>query len=74
MSGGIKSMQHFIPAHKFLEQSLCSIHLNAYNSEQIINTVHKNHGGDNDNMVKDYGPHDEMLHTFLQLVFRLLYS
>lgn len=46
MSGGIKSMQHFIPAHKFLEQSLCSIHLNAYNSEQIINTVYKNHGGD----------------------------
>lgn len=50
MSGGIKSKQHFIPAHKFLEQALCPVHLNAYNFEYIINNVYKNQGEDN-NMV-----------------------
>lgn len=44
MSGGIKCKQHFIPACEFLEQYLCPIHLNAHNSEEIINTVYKNQG------------------------------
>lgn len=44
MTGIIKSKQHFIPAHKFLEQSLSGIHLNTYNSEKIMNTVYKNQG------------------------------
>lgn len=64
----IKSKQHFIQAHKFLEQSLSAIPLNTYNSEWIMKTVYKNQGEEERQYGKRLWSHDEMQHTFLQHV------